>query len=113
MCSDASGRSRLTGYTLWRSIMASRQATKTSLTFSGPEKPVVVTWVDAVTEIGWDEGAKTKVSKVTSLGWLMSTTEQEVVIASDISQEPGSPLSTNRRIAIPKSWIKSIKDIKL
>lgn len=87
--------------------------TKIPKATSSEPKPVLVTWVDAVTEIGWDEGAKTKVSNVTSLGWLMAATDSEVVIVGDTSQEPGGPLSTNRRIAIPKAWIESIKDIKV
>ena len=77
-------------------------------------KPVVVEWHDAAVSVGWDEGkSDAKVESVTSLGWLLATDDHEVVLGADISTDTEGRLHTNRRIAIPAKWIKSIKDITL
>lgn len=77
-------------------------------------KLVRVEWVDAVVSGGWEIGkANSKVDLVTSIGWLLDETESEVVLAADISTDTDGLLHTNRRLAIPAPWIKSIKEIKV
>lgn len=73
---------------------------------------MVVVWVDAVVSTGWDVGrADSKIDEVTSMGWLLSEDRNEVVLAGDISTDTEGSVHTNRRLAIPARWIKSIKDI--
>lgn len=73
-----------------------------------------VEWVDAVVSGGWEVGkANSKVDLVTSIGWLLDETDTEVVLAADISTDMEGLLHTNRRLAIPAQWIKSIKEIKV
>lgn len=87
--------------------------TKISSSISSP-KPVKVEWVDAVVSGGWEIGkANSKVDLVTSIGWLLDQTDTEVVLAADISTDTDGELHTNRRLAIPAQWIKSIKEIKV
>ncbi len=75
---------------------------------------VVVEWVDAVVSSGWEVGkANSKVDLVTSIGWLLDRNDSEVVLAADISTDTDGALHTNRRLAIPAPWIKSIKEVKL
>lgn len=75
-------------------------------------KPVVVEWYDAAVSIGWDEGrSDAKVEAVSSMGWLLATDDNEVVLGADISTDVEGSLHTNRRLAIPARWIKSIKEI--
>ena len=87
--------------------------TKKSKPTSSP-KLVVVEWVDAVVSGGWEVGkANSKVDLVTSIGWLLDRNESEAVLAADISTDTDGELHTNRRLAIPSPWIKSIKEVKL
>lgn len=74
---------------------------------------VIVEWHDAAVSIGWDEGqSDAKIEQVTSVGWLLAKGDTEVVLGADISTAAEGVIHTNRRLAIPASWIKSIKDIK-
>jgi hypothetical protein len=98
--------------------MASKQpkttTTKTVDNLSSPSsRLVIVEWHDAAVSIGWDEGqSDAKIEQVSSVGWLLAKGDTEVVLGADISTAAEGVLHTNRRIAIPASWIKSIKDIK-
>ena len=98
--------------------MASKQPkTTTTKTADSPYSPssrlVIVEWHDAAVSIGWDEGqSDAKIEQVSSVGWLLAKGDTEVVLGADISTAAEGVLHTNRRIAIPASWIKSIKDIK-
>lgn len=73
-----------------------------------------VVWTDAVVAQGWEnqEEAHT-IHPVRSVGWLIKETRQELVLAADVSvdglENEDSDVETNRRIAIPKSWIISRK----
>lgn len=96
--------------------MASKQPKITIKTSNTPSqcKPVVVEWFDAAVSIGWDEGrSDAKVESVRSLGWLLASDENEVVLGADISHDSENRPHTNRRLAIPSRWIKSIKDVSL
>lgn len=113
MSTDDSGKS------LQEDLMSSNtptvsKRTKRTKKSSTPStcKPVVVVWVDAVVSTGWDVGrADSKIDEVTSMGWLLSEDRNEVVLAGDISTDTEGSVHTNRRLAIPARWIKSIKDI--
>lgn len=77
-------------------------------------KPVVVVWHDAAVSVGWDEGkSDARVETVTSIGWLLASSDTEVVLGADISTDTEGHLQTNRRIAIPARWITSLKEITL
>ena len=98
--------------------MASKQpkttTTKTADNLSSPSsRLVIVEWHDAAVSIGWDEGqSDAKIEQVSSVGWLLAKGDTEVVLGADVSTAAEGIVHTNRRLAIPASWIKSIKDIK-
>jgi hypothetical protein len=94
--------------------MASKPPKITVKTNNSPSqcRPVVVEWVDAAVSIGWDEGqADAAIEPVTSLGWLMQSSDDQIILGADISFDSERRPHTNRRIAIPSRWIKSIKEI--
>lgn len=98
--------------------MASKQpkttTTKTADNLSSPSsRLVIVEWHDAAVSIGWDEGqSDAKIEQVSSVGWLLAKGDTEVVLGADVSTAAEGIVHTNRRLAIPASWIRSIKDIK-
>lgn len=70
-------------------------------------KLMYVEWVDAVADVGWDyEVEATKISLIQSVGWLVRETKDEIVLAADYSEG-----DTNRRMAIPKSWVRNKKPL--
>lgn len=70
-------------------------------------KLMYVEWVDAVADVGWDdEPEKVSVHLIKSVGWLVKDNKNEIVLAADYSDG-----DTNRRIAIPKSWIRNKKPL--
>ena len=69
---------------------------------------IVVHWVDAVSDGGWEEDEKPDVHAVVTAGFLVSETKEAICIASTVSGT-----FTNARMHIPKIWIKSRKVIKL
>lgn len=78
---------------------------------AGP-KLVLIEWVDAVTEAGWEVGkGHCKVDLVYSVGYLLSKNDTEIILAADVSPDRENQLHTNRRLAIPSQWIKDIKEI--
>ena len=77
---------------------------------SGLEKaPIVyVEWVDAVADAGWQEGTKTEIHRCYSLGWIVSESDDAICIANTVSMD-----SSNARMHIPKSWIKTRKELNI
>lgn len=71
-------------------------------------KLVVIKWVDAVSDGGWEEDEKPDVHEVTTAGFIVSETKDAICIASTVSGT-----FTNARMHIPKAWIKYRKVIKL
>ena len=69
---------------------------------------IVIEWVDAVSDGGWEEHMKPDIHKVTTAGYIVSETKDAICIASTVSGT-----FTNARMHIPKAWIKSRKVIKL
>jgi hypothetical protein len=79
-----------------------------------PPKLVLVEWVDAVTDTGWEVGkGHSKIDLVQSIGWLISKNNTEITLAGDVSSDKDGLLHTNRRLSVPAQWIKSMKDITL
>jgi hypothetical protein len=71
-------------------------------------KLIVIEWVDAVSDGGWEEDEKPDIHKVVTAGFIVSETKDAICIASTVSGT-----FTNARMHIPKAWIKSRKVIKL
>ena len=71
-------------------------------------KLVVIHWVDAVSDGGWEEHEKPDIHQVVTAGYVVSETKDAICIASTVSGT-----FTNARMHIPKAWIKSRKVIKL
>lgn len=76
-------------------------------------KLVKVEWTDAVASVGWSSDyAEEKTHRIHSVGYVIKETEEDIVLAADVSTDNES-LDTNRRMSIPVKWIKSRKEIKL
>ena len=77
---------------------------------------IIVKWHDAQVDAGWDT-VITKVAEITSVGWKLHEDEKSVVLAADVCDKPQPPhpdtTETYRRIAIPKDWITSVKDVSI
>lgn len=71
-------------------------------------KLVVIQWVDAVSDGGWEEHEKPDIHEVVTAGYIVSETKDAICIASTVSGT-----FTNARMHIPKAWIKTRKVIKL
>lgn len=76
---------------------------------------VLVQWNDANVNLGWDTEI-TQVEAIHSVGWKIHEDKKSIVLAADVGDKP-RPLhpettETNRRIAIPKDWVTSIKELK-
>jgi hypothetical protein len=69
---------------------------------------IVIKWVDAVSDGGWEEHEKPDIHEVVTAGYVVSETKDAVCIASTVSGT-----FTNARMHIPKAWIKSRKVIKV
>lgn len=69
---------------------------------------IVIKWVDAVSDGGWEEHEKPDVHEVITSGFIVSETKDAICIASTVSGT-----FTNARMHIPKAWIKSRKVIRL
>jgi hypothetical protein len=67
---------------------------------------VVLEWVDAQSDAGWQEDVKAHLSECTTVGFIVDENKEAVCIASTYS-DPHS----NARMHIPKKWIKSRKTI--
>jgi len=72
---------------------------------------VKVVWDDAVTDVGWEVDSSPALERVTSVGFIMSENEHQVVLAADISNDKEDNVHTNRRIAIPLAWIVSMEEL--
>ena len=82
--------------------------TKTVQSNVDTTKLVVVEWVDAVSDGGWEEHEKPDIHHVVTAGYVVSETKDAICIASTVSGT-----FTNARMHIPKAWIKTRKVIKL
>lgn len=67
---------------------------------------VVVEWVDAQSDAGWQEDVKAHLSECITVGFVVDENKHAICIASTYS-DPHS----NARMHIPKRWIKSRKNI--
>lgn len=84
----------------------------------GPYSLMHVIWQDALVDNGWaDTSVKIVPATIISVGWQIDETDKTIVLASDIgdSMDPTTQVTTtetNRRIAIPKDWVISQKELK-
>lgn len=80
-----------------------------------PPELLYVEWLDAVVDDGWSETNEHRTHLCKSTGWIIKETEEEIVLAADISSDTldVGKYQTNRRIAIPKAWIKLRKKVTL
>lgn len=93
------------------------KATKPLRNVSAKEGDLVtVTWMDACASNGWEDHrqAKTKTAHIKSIGWVGSSpdTKTTLVLYADKAHENAEDHDSNRRIAIPKGWITSIKKVR-
>lgn len=72
---------------------------------------VKIIWDDAVTDVGWEDVNLTKIERVSSVGWIVDENEKQIILAADISQDRDDNTHTNRRIAIPLSWVVERDDL--
>lgn len=79
--------------------------TKRHLEYS---KLVIIEWVDAVADVGWDTEVKPDIHSVITAGFIVAETKEAICIASTVSKD-----NSNARMHIPKAWIKTRKVIKL
>lgn len=69
---------------------------------------VIVTWKDSATLRGWNNiDAEHAPSEITTLGWLLRKTKDQVTITSCISDHG----NTREALAIPRSCVVSIKKL--
>lgn len=70
-----------------------------------------VEWLDIVAQVGWEDiSHECHVHPCSSIGWVLSEDEKQIVLASTISSVDGET-QTNNRIVIPKATITSRKVI--
>jgi len=74
----------------------------------GTPKVILVEWVDAVADAGWEATTKPELHSCTTLGYLIAEDNDALVIASTLSLG-----QSNARMHIPKAWIKKRKEIKI
>jgi len=74
-----------------------------------------IEWLDAVVDNGWSEDNDHRSHLCCSVGFVLKETEKEIVLAADISNDtlPVGTYDTNRRIAIPLSWIQSRRKLNI
>lgn len=66
-------------------------------------------WTDAVVDHGWSDTAEDQKShEVWSVGWVLKNSKKELVLAADVSNDDVEDVEHNRRIVIPKGWIKKL-----
>lgn len=82
--------------------------TKAAQPIVDTSKLIVIKWVDAVSDGGWEEHEKPDIHEVTTAGYIVSENNDAICIASTVSGT-----FTNARMHIPKAWIKSRKVIKV
>jgi len=67
---------------------------------------IVLEWMDAQSDTGWQTETKAHVSPCTSVGYIVDENKEAICLASTISGE-----DSNARMHIPKKWIKSRKTV--
>ncbi len=88
--------------------MAKRQQAE----WDSPYPAVWVLWRDAVTENGW--GDPTKIGppqECQTLGWLVSETEQDLVVALSLGFGSKGKVEVNGTVTIPRGWTEKMRKI--
>ena len=76
---------------------------------------VMIQWHDAAVDSGWedDKSLETKVHLIQSVGWVLAKDRKKkaFILAADKAADP-TDKETNRRLAIPSSWVHSVVMLK-
>lgn len=75
----------------------------------GTPRFVIVKWLDAQADLGWKDAGEEKTPNphVFSVGWIVESTKDAIVLAADI----GPDASTNRRLEVPRGMLRGIEDL--
>mgnify|MGYP000025145055 CR=1 FL=1 len=75
---------------------------------------VLIEWHDAAVDSGWADSneSDSKVHLIQSIGWVIKKDRKAIIIAADKAADP-TDKETNRRLAVPRSWIESVKQVGL
>ncbi len=71
-------------------------------------KIVLVEWADSTSSSGWDTNFDLELSNCTTVGQLVVKDKEKIVVVQSISDGA----HCDGRFAIPRSCIKSIKELK-
>lgn len=72
--------------------------------------PMMIEWIDAVSEIGWENETERPDMRVRSLGYVVHEDESVICLAADVGHD--SAEDHNRRLWIPKAWITRRKALQ-
>ncbi len=79
---------------------------------------VMIQWHDAAVDSGWedDKSYEAKVHRILWVGWVISRDKRgplknSIILAADKAADP-TDKETNRRLAIPSSWVHSVVMLK-
>ena len=76
------------------------------------DKPVVIEWVDACDHNAWGDG-KQDVAIVRSMGFIISETPAQIVLARDKGTDPKDTEPYGAYIAIPRENVIKRKALKI
>lgn len=75
---------------------------------------VVVDWLDAVADHGWDDASRAKAERVRSVGVLCAVGRDGTLsLAADFDPSEKHKGDTNRRIVIPGGMVKRVRRVRL
>lgn len=76
-------------------------------------KLVIVRWVDSANHaIGWERKVKSRLSLITSVGFIVDETKKAITLIQSICIKGPGKGSTNNAITIPKKCIDCIQNLK-
>lgn len=78
---------------------------------------LIIQWKDACVTSGWSSDHAQVAASITSVGWKIHEDDKTIVLGSDIGDDVNETTKvvtteTNRRIAIPKDWVTSVRELK-
>lgn len=102
--------------TMHRSIRrgsgASQRKPKSAVAKKGAKSNVgaalYIEWVDACAAVGWEEFGTCRIVYPTAVGICVYEDDEQIVIAATVDQG-----SCNAQLAIPKAWIKTVKELDI
>jgi hypothetical protein len=81
-----------------------------------PKHPEIVKWLDAVATTGWQPSHESSpgsvgVSECTTVGFVIYEDEKQIILAGTVGMADDYDYESNNRMAIPKSWLTSRKEL--